>query len=105
MNRTLLSVLVAGYLSVGSLACQPQGDGAVQGDQAASDDSSVVPPTPVDLAPWAERIANIHATTVFADVQAHPSRFHRGNLLEDLYGCRRYRRRRQNSLTTVVSHP
>ena len=80
MNRTLLSVLVAGYLSVGSLAGQPQGDGAVQGDQAASDDSSVVPPTPVDLAPWAERIANIHATTVFADVQAHPSRFHRGNV-------------------------
>jgi microsomal dipeptidase-like Zn-dependent dipeptidase len=80
MIRTLLSVLVGGCLSVGALACQPQGDGAVREDRAGSENSSADLFTPVDLGPWAERIANIHESTVFADVQAHPSRFHRGNV-------------------------
>ena len=80
MNRQSLWVLLGGYVIIGIFGCQPQGDGAEERDDVAAEAPSTGSATPVDLSEWAERIANIHETTVFADVQAHPSRFHRGNV-------------------------
>ncbi len=80
MNRQSLWVLLGGYVIIGIFGCQPQGDGAEERDDVAAEAPSTGSATPVDLSEWAERIANIHGTTVFADVQAHPSRFHRGNV-------------------------
>jgi membrane dipeptidase len=83
---SVLSVLLGGVLAVGMLACQPEADGAAERDSAAgregpaSETSSAGNSATVDLSAWAERIAAIHEATVFADVQAHPSRFHRANV-------------------------
>ncbi len=77
MNRPFAVAIFGGGLAALALACQPGGDGSGGSDQAGGSTSRAAE---VDLAPWADRIAAIHESTVFADVQAHPSRFHRGNV-------------------------
>ena len=80
MNAKLVAVLLEGALAVTLAGCTSGGEGATGGDDPASRSTSSGVSTPVDISRWADRIANIHEATVFADVQAHPSRFHRGNV-------------------------
>ena len=79
MNARLLAVFLGGALAAGAPGCTSTDRGAVEGGESASTPPSIAS-TPVDVSRWSDRIASIHEATVFADVQAHPSRFHRGNV-------------------------
>ena len=79
MNPKWSTVVLLAAFSVTATGCRDGGEAPAAGVDRASA-PSVGNSTPIDVSTWADRIAAIHTATVFADVQAHPSRFHRGNV-------------------------